>query len=211
MTKHIEVWMAQIVSIKLEELKSEPFINFNPNGRAPAIRDPNTDLVLWESGAIISYLVEQYGTEHVKSYETSKEKQHCNQWLYFQMGGQGPYFGQAGWFTVLHHEKLPSAIERYRGEVKRILGVLEKRLEGSTMAHAVTSCQPDEKSEGFVRVKAWYERMTSRPSMGEAMETRARLMDEQGLPWTGMPNDVESLAEYRELIGAKKGACSEER
>ncbi|RYP42189.1 hypothetical protein DL767_000353 [Monosporascus sp. MG133] len=219
----------EIVSIKFEDLKSEPFINLNPNGRAPAIKDPNTDLVLWESGAIISYLVEQYDTEHVISYETLKERQHCNQWLHFQMSGQGPYFGQAGWFTVLHHEKLPSAIERYRGEVKRILGVLEKRLEGrqwlvgdkmtyadlawapwNDRIDAVTSCQPDEKFEGFPRVKAWHERMTTRPSWGKAMETRARLMDEQGLTWTGMPKDVKSLAEYQEIIDAKKGAGSKE-
>ncbi|KAK7752234.1 Transcriptional regulator ure2 [Diatrype stigma] len=230
MTEPIEVWMAQlkvpykIVSIKFEDLKSEPFVSLNPNGRAPAIKDPNTDLVLWESGAIISYLIEQYDTAHVLSYDTLKEKQLCNQWLHFQMSGQGPYFGQAGWFTVLHQEKLPSAIERYRAEIKRILGVLEKRLEGrqwlvgDKMTYAdlawapwndrvdvLLSCPPEEKFEGFPAVKAWHDRVTSRPSWKKAMEERARLMDEQGLTWTGMPKGIQSLAEYQEIIDAKKG------
>ena len=50
------------------------------------------------------------------------------QWLYFQASGQGPYFGQAGWFLFYHPEKVSSAVERYRNETKRVLGVLESVL-----------------------------------------------------------------------------------
>lgn len=46
------------------------------------------------------------------------------------MSGQGPYFGQAAWFAMWHPEKLPSAIERYRKEVLRVVGVLNSHLEG---------------------------------------------------------------------------------
>ncbi|RYP57342.1 hypothetical protein DL769_009549 [Monosporascus sp. CRB-8-3] len=95
----------EAISFKFEDLKSEPFINLNPNGRAPTIKDAKIDLVLWESGAIISYLVEQYDTEHVIPCETLKEKQHCEQWLHFQMSGQGPYFGQAG-------RRIPGVLEK---------------------------------------------------------------------------------------------------
>ena len=51
------------------------------------------------------------------------------QWLFFQASGQGPYFGQAAWFARWHHEKLPSAIDRYITEVRRIYGVLESVLQ----------------------------------------------------------------------------------
>lgn len=54
-------------------------------------QDLNTDLTLWESGAIISYLVEVYDKENLISFDGFKEKHIANQWLHFQMSGQGPY------------------------------------------------------------------------------------------------------------------------
>ncbi|KAI0868718.1 glutathione S-transferase [Hypoxylon argillaceum] len=218
----------EIVSFKFEQIKKKPFLDLNPNGRVPAIQDPNTDLVLWESGAIINYLIEQYDKSHLISYDTLKEKNHCNQWLHFQMSGQGPYFGQAGWFTVLHSEKLPSAIERYQNEVRRIHGVLDGWLQrdggrqwlvGDKITYAdlafatwndrsdaVLQCAPKDKFRGFPHVQAWHERMTQRPSWKAAMEARARLMDEQGLTWTGMPKNINSLAEYEAKIKADEEA-----
>lgn len=62
-----------------------------------AIQDPNTNVTLWESGAILQYLIEQYDVDGKLSYNTLPEKAEQNQWLMFQMSGQGPYFGQAGW------------------------------------------------------------------------------------------------------------------
>ena len=59
--------------------------------------DPNTGLTLWESGAILLYLSEQYDTEKKLTYETLVEKNQLNQWLMFQISGQGPYYGQASW------------------------------------------------------------------------------------------------------------------
>ena len=50
------------------------------------------------------------------------------QYLFYQASGQGPYFGQAAWFSWLHPEKVPSAIERYQNEIKRVWGVLESIL-----------------------------------------------------------------------------------
>ena len=60
--------------------------------------DPNTNLTLWESGAIIQYLEEVYDTEKKLTYDSLTERQLLNQYLHFQMSGQGPYFGQAGWY-----------------------------------------------------------------------------------------------------------------
>ena len=87
----------EVKSIKFDDVKKKPLIDVNPNGRVPVIEDPNTDLTLWESGAIITYLIGQYDTSHVLTYTTHPEKHHLNQWLHFQMSGEGPYYGTAGW------------------------------------------------------------------------------------------------------------------
>ncbi|KAI4142197.1 MAG: hypothetical protein LQ340_007417, partial [Diploschistes diacapsis] len=96
-----------------------------------AIFDPNTSLTLWESGAIILYLIERYNPERALTYDTLNEKHLLNQWLFFQCSGQGPYFGQSGWFSNYHPEKIQSAIDRYSTELKRILSVLEGHLSGA--------------------------------------------------------------------------------
>lgn len=62
-----------------------------------AITDPNTNITIWETGAIISYLVETYDKEEKITYTSSPEKFHLQQWSFYQASGQGPYFGQAAW------------------------------------------------------------------------------------------------------------------
>jgi glutathione S-transferase len=54
----------------------------------PTIIDPNTDLTLWESGAIIEYLVETYDKEGKLTVKDAKDKWHLKQYLHFQMSGQ---------------------------------------------------------------------------------------------------------------------------
>lgn len=71
------------------ELKKDPFESINPNGRVPAIEDPNTGMNLWESGAIIEYLLETYDKEDKLSYAKGAEKFQTKCWLHFQMSGQG--------------------------------------------------------------------------------------------------------------------------
>lgn len=120
------------VPIEFADVKQPAYTAINPNGRLPAIRDPNNGgLTLWESGAIIDYLTERYDTDRRLSFAPgTSEAYHARQWLFFQTTGQGPYFGQATWFKVYHHEKVPSAFARYLGEVKRVSGVLEAYLGG---------------------------------------------------------------------------------
>ncbi|OKL58435.1 hypothetical protein UA08_06132 [Talaromyces atroroseus] len=117
--------------LTLAQVKSPEYTAINPNGRYPAIYDPNTGITLWESGAIVEYLVETYDAqEHRLSFPAgSAEAYHAKQWLYFQATGQGPYYGQFAWFTKFHHEKLPSALERYAKEINRVSGVLDAWLE----------------------------------------------------------------------------------
>lgn len=122
-----------IVPTPLSEVKSDYYLALNPNGRLPTIVDPNTGIKLWESGAIIEYLIETYDKDRKISFEPgSAEYFHSKQWLFFQVSGQGPYYGQAAWFKKYHHEQLPSAVERYVKEIHRVTGVLEKCLEGKT-------------------------------------------------------------------------------
>lgn len=67
--------------------------------RDAVIEDPNRPLVLWESSAIITYLVQEYDKNHSLTYAEGDEVHHINQWLHFQTSGQGPYYGQAAWYV----------------------------------------------------------------------------------------------------------------
>lgn len=125
---------AHRVSFDNNEQKSPEFVSLNPNGRIPAIIDPNgpdgKPIGLFESGAILIYLAEKTGklmpTDAAGRYETM-------QWVFFQMAGIGPMFGQFGHFFKFAAEKVANnsyPMERYRDESKRLLGVLEARLKG---------------------------------------------------------------------------------
>lgn len=120
----------EIDPVPLADVKKPYYTIVNPNGRLPAIYDPNTDLTIWESGAIVEYLTTTYDKEYKLSFEPgTAEHWHARQWLFFQVSGQGPYYGQAAWFKKFHKEKLDSAIERYAGEVNRVSGVLDGHLK----------------------------------------------------------------------------------
>lgn len=117
---------------------SEPYTLINPNGRMPSIEDPNTGITLWESGAILQYLAQTYDKDHKYSFESGTQASHlANQWLFYQVSGQGPYYGQAAWFQNFHAEKLPSAIERYQKEVERVVGVIDTHLSRNKLEYLV--------------------------------------------------------------------------
>ena len=109
------------------------FLSLNPNNKIPAILDPDgpggQPLPLFETGAILVYLAEKTGqfipTDAAARYQTL-------QWLMWQMGGVGPMFGQLGFFHKFagkeYEDKRPR--DRYVAESKRLLGVLDKHLEG---------------------------------------------------------------------------------
>src|SRR6476659_6171317 len=115
---------------KGEQFKPE-FLKISPNNRIPAIVDPDgpggKPISLFEAGAILIYLAEKTGKflskEPVQKYKTLE-------WLMWQMGGIGPMFGQANHFVAYAPEKVPYAIDRYVNETRRLLRVLNTRLEG---------------------------------------------------------------------------------
>lgn len=111
-------------------IKQPAILKLNVNGRVPIIQDPNTDITLWESGAILEYIVETYDKSNTFAYTTFPEKFLVKQWLHFQMSGQGPYYGQASWFNKIMPVQVPLAIERYKEQLIRVLGVLNTALEG---------------------------------------------------------------------------------
>lgn len=65
-----------------------------------AIIDPNTGITLFESGAIVAYLISTYDKTNSVTYTSSPETFQLQQWSYFQASGQGPYFGQAAWYAL---------------------------------------------------------------------------------------------------------------
>ena len=77
------------------DLKKDDFLSKkSPNGRVPVIEDPNTGITLWESGAILEYLIDQYDKEGKFTIKSTPEKYYLQQWLHFQVSGQGPYYGK---------------------------------------------------------------------------------------------------------------------
>ncbi|XEU99338.1 hypothetical protein FSHL1_004625 [Fusarium sambucinum] len=115
--------------IVVDDPKEDWFVAINPNGRVPAINDPNNNIVLWESGAIMEYLVETYDIDKRLSGTNPSSKWEIKQYLHFQMSGQGPYYGQAMWFHKCPQD-IPIAKQRYAGEILRVIVVLDKILEG---------------------------------------------------------------------------------
>jgi len=122
-----------LVRFDTNDQMSPEFLSLSPNNKIPAILDPNgpdgEPLALFESGAILIYLADKCGKflarEGAARYETI-------QWVMFQMGGIGPMFGQVGFFHKFagkeYEDKRPR--DRYVAESRRLLGVLDQRLEG---------------------------------------------------------------------------------
>jgi GSH-dependent disulfide-bond oxidoreductase len=123
------------VSFDTNEQKTAEFLSLNPNGKIPAILDPDgpggRPLALFESGAILIYLADKSGLlmphEPARRYETI-------QWLMFQMSAIGPMFGQVGFFNKFagkdYEDKRP--LQRYVAESKRLLALLDRRLSEGT-------------------------------------------------------------------------------
>lgn len=187
---------AHSVNIGQNETWGPEFLSLNPNGKIPAILDPNgpggKPLALFESGAILVYLAEKTGqflpTDPVARYETL-------QWVFFQMAAVGPMFGQLGFFHKFagreYEDKRP--LERYRAESERLLGVLETRLTGRDWIMGDDYTIADIALLGWVRglvgfygagdlvhyeklkaVPAWLERGLARPAVQRGLEIPAR-------------------------------------
>lgn len=185
-----------LIDIGKNETWTPEFLSLNPNGKIPSIIDPDgpdgKPLALFESGAILLYLAEKTGKflpqDPARRYETI-------QWVFFQMAAVGPMFGQLGFFHKFagreYEDKRP--LERYKNESKRLLGVLESRLEGRDWIMGQDYTIADisllgwvrnligfyEASElvefdSFPRVGQWLERGLARPAVQRGLNIPAR-------------------------------------
>jgi GST-like protein len=122
-----------LVRFDTDDQMTPEFLSLNPNNKIPAILDPNgpdgKPLPLFESGAILIYLADKSGQ---LIPQDAAGRYEAMQWVMFQMGGIGPMFGQVGFFHKFagkeYEDKRPR--DRYVGESRRLLGVLNQRLEG---------------------------------------------------------------------------------
>jgi GST-like protein len=186
-----------LVDIMKNEQATAEFLSLNPNGKIPAIIDPDgpggKPIGLFESGAILLYLAEKTGellpTDPVRRYETIA-------WVFFQMASVGPMFGQVGYFHKFAGKEIEDRrpLNRYRDESKRLLGVLERRLGDQQWIMGNQYTIADICLLGWVRnligfygardlvefdtlkhVPAWLERGLARPAVQRGLEIPKRL------------------------------------
>ncbi|MBT2131332.1 glutathione binding-like protein [Aliiroseovarius lamellibrachiae] len=185
-----------LVSFASDDQLTPEFLSLNPNNKIPAIIDPNgpdgAPLPLWESGAILIYLAEKSGKFLP---EDPAKKAETLQWLMWQMGGLGPMLGQFGFFHAFAGKEIEDKRprDRYLTEGKRLLGVLDARLEGRdfimgedyTIADIaawpwiraiLTAYNAAEEMElsSFSNVMRWYETCSSRPASHAAVNIPPR-------------------------------------
>jgi GST-like protein len=184
------------IDIGQNETWTPEFLSLNPNGKIPSIIDPDgpggKPLPLFESGAILLYLAEKTGkflpSDPARRYETI-------QWVFFQMAAVGPMFGQLGFFHKFAGREIEDKrpLERYRNESKRLLGVLETRLDDRDWIMGEEYTIADiallgwvrnligfygagelVEFDGLERVPAWLERGLARPAVQRGLEIPKR-------------------------------------
>ncbi|KAG6153434.1 hypothetical protein E4U22_004046 [Claviceps purpurea] len=149
------------INMMNNEQKEPWFLEINPNGRIPAITDtlPNGEKIrVFESGAILEYLVERYDTDHKMSYPRgSAEHFEVLSWLHWSMGGLGPMQGQANHFKRYAPEKIQYGIDRYTNEARRLYRTMDAHLAKSSHGYMVGDrvTIADIVSWGWVSAHSW--------------------------------------------------------
>lgn len=162
------------------------FLSLNPNNKIPAMIDPDgpdgAPMGLWESGAILTYLGDKTGRFLPVS---GAARYHTLQWLMFQIGGVGPMFGQVGYFHRYKGREIedPRPRERYYTEARRLLGVLDRQLDGRDWVTGEYSIADiaigpwvrgietgydavrETGLDGMTNVNRWLERFLNRPAV----------------------------------------------
>ena len=174
-----------LINIMSGDQHDPEFSQISPNEKIPAIIDPNGPegmmVALSESAAILIYLADKTGQLLPQNYLSRMEHM---QWLIFQMAHIGPMIGQFGHFYKFMRDKVKDdyPLERYSNETRRLLGVLDKRLEGRkfivdeysivdiSIVPWVNRCAEFYEAweylemEKFANVEAWRRRINDRPA-----------------------------------------------
>jgi glutathione S-transferase len=178
-----------VIDLASGEQKQTAFTAINPNGRIPAIVDrDNNDFAVFESGAIMTYLAEKTGRLMPADL---KGRSLVMQWLMFQMGGVGPMMGQANVFTRYFPEHLPTVIERYRREGRRLFEVLDGHLahneylagdysiaDIANWSWVHTYEWPGIDISGLDNLKRWMDQIAARPAVRKGAVTPPRNQDQ---------------------------------
>ncbi|CRL29368.1 Glutathione S-transferase, N-terminal [Penicillium camemberti] len=112
-------------------VKGAEYLKINENGRVPAIEDPNTGVVSWESGACMNYIRRVYdmGNTIGPSGDSAQDLVDFEKWEYFLLSTLGPMTGQTNWFRHFHPQKNEDALQRYTAQTYRCYDVLEGQLK----------------------------------------------------------------------------------
>ncbi len=166
------------------------FLRISPNNKMPAIVDNSpgesgVPISLFESGAILLYLVEKTGRFLPQDLAGRVE---VLQWLFWQMGGLGPMLGQNLHFGQYAPEKIPYAIDRYANETSRLFKVLDKRLTGREFIAGEYSIADmasypwvfkhpylQTRLEAFPNLERWFKTIEQRPAVARAYEIGASI------------------------------------
>ncbi|HAF80229.1 MAG TPA: glutathione S-transferase [Brevundimonas sp.] len=184
------------VNIGVGEQFEPAFQAISPNGRMPAIVDPDgpggAPISIFESGAILQYL----GNKSGLFYPTeTRARVEVDQWLFWQVGGLGPMAGQTHHFRqyapamIKDQRQIAYGVRRYTNETHRLYGVMDRRLRDrdylagdysiadmAAWPWILPSLQGQDLAE-FPRLAAWLERVGARPAVRAG---RAVLEDRRG-------------------------------
>jgi GST-like protein len=179
------------VNIRTGDQFKPEFLRISPNNKIPAIVDRDgadgKPISVFESGAILIYLAGKTGKLLPRD---DRGKYIALQWLMFQMGSVGPMMGQSGHFrSNAVPERIEYAINRYGNEVKRLHGVMEKRLSetqyfaGAEYSIADIAIFPWLRASernginwaDFPKLKSWFDRINARPAVQRALKVLAEV------------------------------------
>ncbi len=167
-----------------DQFKPE-FLAISPNNRIPAIVDHDVDadpVPVFESGAIMWYLADKYGRF---LSDDPLDRKETMEWLFWQVGGQGPMAGQLSHFVnYAPDDERAYGHKRYLGEYERLAAVLDRRLDGREWmvgdAYSIADmiCWPwiliakplSADISGMENLMAWRNRIKDRPATRAAVD-----------------------------------------
>ncbi|SPJ74171.1 related to Glutathione S-transferase II [Fusarium torulosum] len=171
-------------------VKGPNFLAINPNGRVPALEDPNHNVTSWESMACVNYIVRVYDTENKFGPREGTGEQgrvDVDKWVSFLISTMGPMMGQCNWFRHYHNVKNDDAYERYKAQALRCFGVLEEQLKSHSGDWILAGENPNVVDfhfepwmrqyahagltlDEYPKIKAWLDRVQALPIVTRAYE-----------------------------------------
>ena len=167
------------VNFKIGEQYAPDYLAINPNNKIPAIVDHDpigggAPLTIFESVAILMYLAEKSAR---LMPQDARGRYEVTKWAIFQAASIGPMFGQMAYFHDYAEPKMPAALDRYENEVRRLYGVLERRLGESEYLAGdysiadiavwpwIQPARQEQRFEDYPNLKRWYDAIAARPAV----------------------------------------------